>query len=110
MGPGSSGRRVIQAAQHTIANNATGHGLRLSGKSHCRPGSGSHPWNVFNGTAGFHLNGLYSPWVDNPGIGPAILGDPSTPGLKPSGSFVNTVLAESWEDDAGEQVEHHDLR
>ena len=62
----------------------------------------------FSGTAGFHLNGLYSPWVTIPELARLFLESKHT-GPEALRVFVNTVLAESWEDEAGEQVEHHDL-
>ena len=63
----------------------------------------------FNGTAGFHLNGLYSPWVDIPELARLFLESKHT-GPEALRVFVNTVLAQTWEDDVGDQVEHHDLR
>ena len=56
----------------------------------------------FTGVAGFHLNGLYSPWTR--------LGDAAQEFLEAKKLpetlrvFVNTFLGESWED-AGEQID-----
>jgi phage terminase large subunit GpA-like protein len=52
----------------------------------------------FNGTAGFHLNGIYSPWIE---LGVAacdfLNAKPHPERLK---VWVNTFLAETWEEDA----------
>lgn len=56
----------------------------------------------FNGTAGFHLNEIYSPWVKLGDMATAFLAAKrSTETLK---TWVNTSLGESWED-SGERVD-----
>ena len=48
----------------------------------------------FNGTAGFHLSGLYSPWVDIQELAKLFLDSKHT-GQESLRVFVNTVLAQS---------------
>ena len=62
----------------------------------------------FSGTAGFHLSGLYSPWVDIPELAKLFLESKHT-GQQALRVFVNTVLAESWEEDEGDGVETNDI-
>jgi len=62
----------------------------------------------FNGTAGFHLNGLYSPWVEIPELVRMFL-ESKHAGPESLRVFVNTVLAESWESDQGERIDNHEL-
>lgn len=63
----------------------------------------------FNGTAGFHLNELYSPWRKFGEVAEDFLaakrGGPET--LK---TWVNTSLGESWEEDQGERPDWVQLR
>lgn len=60
----------------------------------------------FHGTAGFRLNGIYSPWTR--------LGEKAREWLEAQGRpaqlqvFINTFLAETWEEDA-ERVDAHAL-
>lgn len=52
----------------------------------------------FNGTAGFHLNEIYSPWIELADMVKAFLEAKAHPErLK---VWVNTALAETWEEDA----------
>ena len=62
----------------------------------------------FNGTAGFHLSGLYSPWVDIEELAKLFLDSKHT-GQEALRVFVNTVLAQSWEEDEGDGIETNDL-
>jgi len=62
----------------------------------------------FSGTAGFHLSGLYSPWVDIDELAKLFLESKHT-GQEALRVFVNTVLAQSWEEDEGEGVETNDI-
>ena len=62
----------------------------------------------FSGTAGFHLSGLYSPWVDIAELSKLFLESKHT-GQEALRVFVNTVLAESWEEDEGDGVETNDI-
>ena len=62
----------------------------------------------FSGTAGFHLSGLYSPWVDIPELAKLFLESKHT-GQQALRVFVNTVLAQSWEEDEGDGVETNDI-
>ncbi len=62
----------------------------------------------FSGTAGFHLSGLYSPWVDIAELSKLFLESKHT-GQEALRVFVNTVLAQSWEEDEGEGVETNDI-
>jgi phage terminase large subunit GpA-like protein len=58
----------------------------------------------FNGLAGFHLNGLYSPWsVLSDAIEEFLAARKNPMRLK---TFVNTFLGETWED-AGEGVDDY---
>jgi phage terminase large subunit GpA-like protein len=60
----------------------------------------------FKGIAGFHLNGLYSPWYELADAVADFLAAKKDPmKLK---TFVNTFLAETWEDH-GETVEHSEI-
>ena len=56
-----------------------------------------------NGTAGFHLNALVSPWVQLPELVAEFLDSKDFP--EKLRVFVNTCLGESWEDQAGEKVD-----
>ena len=56
----------------------------------------------FNGTAGFHLSGLYSPWTPLGDIAREFLKAKKLPDTLRV--FLNTTLAESWED-TGERVD-----
>lgn len=61
---------------------------------------------AFNGTAGFHLNEIYSPWVKLADMAQAFLAAKNSPEtLK---TWVNTSLGESYEEDA-EKVDGHAL-
>jgi len=62
----------------------------------------------FSGKAGFHLSGLYSPWVDIAELASLFLESKHT-GQEALRVFVNTVLAQSWEEDEGEGVETNDI-
>lgn len=62
----------------------------------------------FDGTAGFHLNALYSPWVDIPELAKLFL-ESKHQGPESLRVFVNTNLAETWDSDQGESVEGQDL-
>jgi phage terminase large subunit GpA-like protein len=62
----------------------------------------------FSGTAGFHLSGLYSPWVDIAELSKLFLESKHT-GQEALRVFVNTVLAQSWEEDEGDGVETNDI-
>jgi phage terminase large subunit GpA-like protein len=62
----------------------------------------------FSGTAGFHLSGLYSPWVDIAELAKLFLESKHT-GQESLRVFVNTVLAQSWEEDDGEGIETNDI-
>ena len=62
----------------------------------------------FSGTAGFHLSGLYSPWVDIAELAKLFLESKHT-GQEALQVFVNTVLAQSWEEDDGDGVETNDI-
>lgn len=60
----------------------------------------------FNGTAGFHLNEIYSPWVRLGDMATAFLNAKRSPEtLK---TWVNTSLGETWEEDS-EKVDGHAL-
>ncbi len=60
----------------------------------------------FNGTAGFHLNALVSPWVNLAELVKEWLDAQGAP--EKLRVFVNTVLGETWEE-KGEKVEHEGL-
>jgi phage terminase large subunit GpA-like protein len=60
----------------------------------------------FNGTAGFHLSGLYSPWTPLGDIAQDFLNAKALPDTLRV--FVNTTLAECFED-AGETVDDYDV-
>ena len=62
----------------------------------------------FSGTAGFHLSGLYSPWVDIAELAKLFLESKHT-GQEALRVFVNTVLAQIWEEDEGDGVETNDI-
>lgn len=60
----------------------------------------------FNGIAGFHLNGLYSPWLVLADAVEDFLAARKDPmRLR---TFVNTFLGETWEDE-GETVDEHSV-
>ena len=60
----------------------------------------------FNGTAGFHLSALYSPWVELSGLVAQFLeAKPFPEQLK---TFVNLILGETWEE-KGEQIDETSL-
>ncbi len=60
----------------------------------------------FNGTAGFHLNEIYSPWVRLGDMAQAFLAAKRSPEtLK---TWINTSLGETWEEDA-ERIDGHSL-
>ena len=60
----------------------------------------------FNGVAGFHLNGLYSPWLVVTDAVEEFLAARKDPmRLR---TFVNTFLGETWEDE-GETVDEHSV-
>lgn len=58
----------------------------------------------FNGTAGFHLSGLYSPWTPLGDIAQDFMNAKVMPDTLRV--FVNTTLAESWEDQ-GERIDDY---
>ena len=61
----------------------------------------------FNGTAGFWINALYSPWNTLGELAELFINSKSLPEtLK---VFTNTVLAESWEE-TGEKIQENELR
>lgn len=60
----------------------------------------------FNGTAGFHLSGLYSPWTPMGDIATDFMNAKTMPDTLRV--FVNTTLAESWEDQ-GERVDDYSV-
>ena len=62
----------------------------------------------FTGSAGFHLSGLYSPWVDIAELAKMFVDSKHT-GQEALRVFINTVLAQSWEEDEGEGVETNDI-
>ena len=62
----------------------------------------------FKGTAGFFLNGLYSPFVDLSELVLLFL-ESKHSGQSALRVFVNTVLAESWEDSEGDEIATHEL-
>ena len=62
----------------------------------------------FSGTAGFHLNGLYSPFVDLSELVHLFL-ESKHSGQSALRVFINTVLAESWEDSEGDEIATHEL-
>ena len=62
----------------------------------------------FTGTASFHLNGLYSSWSTMGEIATHFLQAKNLP--ETLRVFVNTVLAESWDENEGEKVEEYQLR
>jgi phage terminase large subunit GpA-like protein len=63
--------------------------------------------NDTKGIAGFHLSGLYSPWITlEDAVGDFLEAKKLPETLK---VWVNTFLGESWED-AGENLKHVDLR
>jgi len=53
--------------------------------------------------AGFHINGLYSPWTTWPKLAGAFIKASKSP--ERLRVFINTVLAESWEDSAAEKID-----
>lgn len=60
----------------------------------------------FNGIAGFHISGMYSPWTPlADGVKEFLAVRKNPEQLK---VWTNTYLAETWEDD-GEQLEHDNL-
>jgi phage terminase large subunit GpA-like protein len=58
----------------------------------------------FSGTAGFHLSGLYSPWTPLGDIARDFMSAKQMPDTLRV--FVNTTLAQSWEDE-GERVDDY---
>ncbi len=69
------------------------------------------PTSTSKGIAGFHLNELYSPWLDLPSMVEDWL--EATDALKAGDptlliAFINTRLGECWED-AGAKIEAHEL-
>ena len=62
----------------------------------------------FNGIAGFHLNGLYSPFSDLHEFASLFLQSKNA-GQSALRVFVNTVLAESWEDVEGDEIQTHEI-
>ena len=62
----------------------------------------------FNGIAGFHLNGLYSPFSDLHEFASLFLQSKHT-GQSALRVFVNTVLAEGWEDYEGDEIQTHEI-
>ena len=61
---------------------------------------------TFNGTAGFHLSGLYSPWTPLGDIAQDFINAKALPDTLRV--FVNTTLAECFEDE-GERVDDYDV-
>ena len=62
----------------------------------------------FNGIAGFHLNGLYSPFSDLHEFASLFLQSKHA-GQSALRVFVNTVLAESWEDVEGDEIQTSEI-
>ena len=62
----------------------------------------------FSGVAGFHLSGLYSPWLDIAEIAHIFLEAKHT-GQEALRVFINTILGQSWEDEEGEGIEVNGL-
>lgn len=60
----------------------------------------------FNGTAGFHLNELYSPWVSFGDMASMFVEAKKLP--ETLQTWVNTALGETWED-RGEQIDESGL-
>ena len=60
----------------------------------------------FRGVAGFHLSGLYSPWTPLGNIAREFIAAKNAPDTLRV--FVNTTLAETWEDE-GERVDDYDV-
>ena len=58
--------------------------------------------NKFNGIAGFHLSGLYSPWISLQEAATEFLTAKKMP--ETLRVFINTYLGESWEDE-GERID-----
>lgn len=61
---------------------------------------------AFTGTAGFHLSGLYSPWTPLGDIARDFTAAKQLPDTLRV--FVNTTLAQSWEDQ-GERIDDYDV-
>lgn len=61
----------------------------------------------FKGTAGFHLNELYSPWRTFGDVATAFVKAKDNP--QQLQTFINTSLGETWEEEAGEQLGHEAL-
>ena len=62
----------------------------------------------FNGVAGFHLSGLYSPWLDLGEIAQIFI-DAKHNGQESLRVFINTILGQSWEEEEGEGLETNSL-
>lgn len=61
-----------------------------------------------NGTAGFHINELYSPWSSPARMARALI-EAKAGGIEQIKTWVNTSLGESWEEE-GDSIEPHALR
>lgn len=62
----------------------------------------------FKGAAGFHLNALYSPWTRFGRLASSFLEAKRSGDQEQIKAFVNTVLAETWEEQ-GESADEHEL-
>tara|TARA_R100000655_G_scaffold22079_1_gene44891 strand:+ start:1962 stop:3608 length:1647 start_codon:yes stop_codon:yes gene_type:complete len=58
----------------------------------------------FTGVAGFHLSGLYSPWMDIAEIANIFIESKRT-GAEALRVFINTILGQTWEEEEGEGIE-----
>lgn len=63
----------------------------------------------FNGTAGFHLNELYSPWREFGEVAEDFLAAKKG-GRETLKTFINTSLGETWEEDQGERPDWATLK
>ena len=64
--------------------------------------------SLFSGIAGFHLCGLYSPFIGIHELAKLFL-ESKHSGQSALRVFINTVLAESWEDFEGEEIQTHEI-
>ena len=62
----------------------------------------------FSGVAGFHLSGLYSPWLDIAEIANIFIEAKRT-GAEALRVFINTILGQTWEEEEGEGIEVNSL-
>lgn len=61
---------------------------------------------TFNGTAGFHLNAIYSPWTKLSELAKQFLESKSPERLM---TFVNTALGQTWEERHDIKIDSHEL-